>query len=378
MLSYCFTKGCGELKRTPLWRKWLWCLLPLLLAALMYFLLPAFPHFTEYVMARGIFRVIGFPLQWIMSLLPFSFTELMVVLALPILLTLLTVWIIRIIKKPNKRAVFEKGVRFTAWCVSLALFIFMIMHGANYYRLSVSDLLSLPSREYTAEDLYIVTCDLADKAAKARESLPEDENVCTVFSTSQAEILKLADNSYDNLRDEYPFLTTAVWRVKSVALSHQWSYTKTTGVYCPWTSEANVNTDIPPYSIPQTAAHELAHTMGIAKEDECNFIAWLACSTSGMADFEYSGYLAAYTFCSNTLYNADKTLCAKAKAHCSEGMLRDLRNKNAYWDAFEGEVAEVSQEVNDTFIKVNRDENGILSYGLMVELLLRYYDIAVI
>ena len=163
-----------------------------------------------------------------------------------------------------------------------------------------------------------------------------------------------------------------------MALSHLWSYTATTGVYCPWTSEANVNTDVPRYSIPHTAAHEIAHTMGLAKENECNFIAWLACSTSGMADFEYSGHLAAYTYCINALYRADRDLWAKATKHCSDGMIRDLKNENAYWDKFEGEVMEASQNLNDSFIKSNRVESGILSYNQMVELLLRYYDIDVI
>ena len=149
-------------------------------------------------------------------------------------------------------------------------------------------------------------------------------------------------------------------------------------MYCPWTSEANVNTDAPQYSIPHTAAHEIAHTMGIAKENECNFIAWLACSTSGLPDFEYSGYLSAYTYCINTRYRADRDLYTQAKAHCSDGMNRDLKNENEYWDKFEGEVMEASQSFNDSFIKANRDDNGVLSYNLMVELMLRYYDIDII
>lgn len=208
------------MKPKALWLKWAFCLIPLCVAALMYFLLPLFPTFTEYVMTRGIFRIIGFPLQWIMSVLPFSFTELIVVLALPLLLTLITVWIIRIVKKQNKAKVFEKGVRFTAWCVNLALLVFMVMHGANYYRLPLSELLSLPDREYTAEDLYIVTCDIADKAAKAREGLSEDENGCAVLSVTETELLKLADNCYDNISKEYSFLKTGVLRVKPVVLSH--------------------------------------------------------------------------------------------------------------------------------------------------------------
>lgn len=376
-LSKMYDAGRDELKRKPLWLKWIFCLIPLCIALLLYFLLPLLPNFTEYVMSRGVFRILGFPLQWILSLLPFSFAELIVVFALPILLTLFIVWITRIVKKQSKLTVFEKGVRFVAWCVNVAFLVFMILHGANYYRLPVSELMSLPDREYTAEDLYTITCDLADKAAKARESLPEDENGCVKFSVSQSEILKLADNCYANIRNDYSFLKTGVWRVKPVALSPLWSYTATTGVYCPWTSEANVNTDVPDFSIPHTAAHETAHTMGIAKENECNFIAWLACSTSEIPDYEYSGHLTAYTYCIHALYNADKELYTQAKAHCSEGMFRDLKSENAYWDKFESKVMEVSQNLNDSFIKANRDENGVLSYNLMVELLLRYYDIAV-
>ncbi len=344
----------------------------------MYFLLPLFPRFTEYVITRRIFRVIAFPLQWIMSFLPFSLTELAVVLALPVLITLLAIFIIRTVKKQDKARVIERGVRLVAWCVSISALVYMINHGANYYRLPLDQMLALPDREYTAKDLYTVTCDLADKASSFREALPEDSNGCAELTVTKGELLKLVDNCYDNLREDIPFLKTGVWRVKSVALSHLWSYTAVTGVYCPWTSEANVNTDVPVYSIPHTAAHEIAHTMGVAKENECNFIAWLACSKSGLPDFEYSGYLEAYKHCANALYSADRELWKDATSRLSEKVKRDLLNENEYWDKFEGEVMESSQSFNDSFIKANRVESGILSYNLMVELMLRYYDIDMI
>ncbi len=366
------------MKLKPLWLKWIFCIIPAFIALILYLILPYFPKLTEYVFSRGLFRIIGFPLQWIMSIFPFSITELVVILAIPAILTLLTTFIIRIIKREEKLKIFEKGMRFTAWCLSLSLLIYMIMHGANYYRLPAGELLNLPNREYTAKDLYTVTCDIADKASAAREKLSEDKNGNTTLSAEISEILKQTDNCYDNLQKEYPFLKSAVWRIKSVALSHYWSYTGTTGVYCPWTSEANANTDVPSFNIPHTAAHEMAHTMGIAKEDECNFIAWLACAKSGIADYEYSGYLSAYIYCSNALYVADRELWQKAISHCSDGVIRDLNFNNSYWEQFEGEVMESSQDFNDSFIKANGVESGILSYDQMVELMLRYYDIEVI
>ena len=42
---------------------------------------------------------------------------------------------------------------------------------------------------------------------------------------------------------------------------------------------------------PSTAAHELAHTRGFAREDECNFFAFLTSIASDSADCRYSGYL---------------------------------------------------------------------------------------
>ena len=361
-------------KPKPLWLKWVLCAIPAVIAALMYFLLPLFPKFSEYIVSRGVFRIVGFPLQWFMSIFPFSITEAVVILSIPAILTLLIIWIVRIIKAENRSRTLERGCRFICWCLSLALLIFMVMHGGNYSRITAGELLDLPDRQFTAKELYIVTADLAKRASEARKKLPEDDNGCTKLSVSKSKFLLLADNCYDNLKEEYPILKTGVWRVKSVALSHWWSYTGTTGVYCPWLSESNINTDVPPSEWGHTATHEIAHTMGFAKENECNFLGWLACTDSGQPDYEYSGHLQAFIYCSNALYKADKELWRKAAANCSEGIVRDIKQHNAYWDSFESEVMETSQSFNDSFIKANGVESGILNYNEMVELMLRYYD----
>ncbi len=362
------------MKQKPLWLKWVFCAIPFCLALLMYLLLPLFPNFTEYVISRGLFRIVAFPLEFIISLIPFSVTELVVLLLAPAIIILLVIFIIRLFKGGTPLKTAEKGVRFSSWVISLMLLVFMVTDGGNFSRLSVGELLELPQRRYSAEELYTVCADLAQKASNARKALPEDENGCALLTRTKAEILKDADNSYENLQKEYPFLITGTTRVKSVTLSRLWSYTGTTGVYCPWLLEANANTHIPPSGLAQTAAHEIAHTMGFAKEKECNFLAWLACDTCNMPDFKYSGNLSAFVYCSNTLYKYDKELFKKAYSKCSSGVIRDLKQRNEYWKSFRGKVMDSSQQVNDTFIKANGVESGVLSYNEMVELMLRYYD----
>ena len=362
------------MKRKPLWLKWVWCAIPAVIAILLYLILPHFPRVAEYGFTRAIFRVIGLPLEWLMSVFPFSVTEAVVISAAPALLLLLAVWIARIIKSPARGKTAERGVRFVAWCVSLAMLLYMVMHGANYDRLSAAELLALPDRVYTAEDLYSVTADLAQKASAAREKLPEDENGCAALTVTQEELLLLANDCYRPLQERYPFMITGVWQVKSVALSHLWSYTGFTGVYCPWLGESSINTDVPVYEFGHTATHEIAHTMGFAKENEANFLGWLACAESGQPDYVYSGHLQAYIYCGNALYKADKELWRQAASNCSEGVWRDLKNRNTYWKQFEGEVQESSQKFNDSFIKANGVASGTLSYNQMVELMLRWYD----
>lgn len=363
-----------EKRAWPLWLKWMCCAIPFILAVILYLVLPHTPRFTEYVFARGIFRAIAYPLNLLISVFPFSVTEMIVILAAPLILTLLIIFVYRIIKRADRAQVAEKGARFVCWCLSLAALIYMIMHGGNYNRLPVGELFALNDNQYDAAFLTAVTADLAKKSSTARLQVAEDENGCMQLSVSMSETLKNTDDCYQNLRETYPFITSGTKRVKSVLLSHYWSYTGITGVYCPWLGESNVNTDVPHSGIPHTAAHEVAHTMGFSREDACNFIAFLGCITSDDPNYVYSGYLSAFIYCSNALYAYDTELWAETVSHCSDGVLRDLRQRNAYWKDFQGEVMEASDDFNDAFIKANGVESGVLNYNEVVSLILRYYD----
>ena len=364
----------SERKPWPLWLKWIFCILPLSLAAVLYFALPLFPQFTEYVFARGIFRLFAAPLNWLISVFPFSVTEIVVICAIPALLCLLTAFIYRLIRRKQRGKTIESSVRFVCLCLSLAAFMYMIMHGGNYNRLSVGELLQLNNSTYDADFLTAVTADLAKKASAAREQVAEDQNGCMILSDSMSKTLANADDSYDTLKKTYPFLSGGTWRAKSVMLSHYWSYTGITGVYCPWLGESNVNTDVPHSEIPHTAAHELAHTMGFSREDACNFIAYLGCITSDDPDYVYAGYVSAFIYCSNALHAYDASARKEATAYCSDGVLRDLRQRNTYWKGFQGQVMDTSEEVNDAFIKANGVDSGVLNYDEVVSLILRYYD----
>ncbi|MGN1339218.1 MAG: DUF3810 domain-containing protein [Oscillospiraceae bacterium] len=362
-------------KLTPLrLLKALWIFIPLVLAALMYFLLPMFPEFTEYVVSRGLFRVFTVPVGFITSLLPISLTELLVILAVPAVVALIALFIVRMKKSSIKKKTALKAGRFLAGSLSFALFIYMTAHGANFYRLSMEQLMGLDTSPRSTEFLLAVCKDLAAHAAAERELLAEDENGCVQFTEDIYTELTRTGSGYDALTEEYPFLWTSVSRQKPVMLSYYWSYTGIVGMYFPFFAECNVNIEQPDFAIPFTASHESAHSRGIAQENECNFLAFLSCISSEYPEFRYSGYMEAFKHCSNSLYSADRDLWQETYACTTEGMRRDFTAENEYIHAFEGEVKQVSSSVNDGFIKAQGVSDGTRSYSRVTDLILAWYE----
>ncbi|MCM1166298.1 MAG: DUF3810 domain-containing protein [Lachnospiraceae bacterium] len=366
--------------------KAVWIFIPLALAAAMYFILPYFPDFTEYVCSRGLFKLVTVPIGFVTSLIPVSLTELLVILALPLVIFLIVLLIVKL-KKSKKRGKTLLGAgRFLCGFLSFASLLYMVCHGANYYRYPIERIMELDTSQKSPEFLLSVCGELAKGAAEARKELETDENGCMRFSESVFEELTRTGSGYDKLVEEYPFLWTAIWRQKPVMLSEPWSYTHITGMFFPFFAECNVNTAQPDFSIPYTAAHESAHSRGVAFENECNFLAFLSCINSEYPEFRYSGYMEAFKYCSNALFRYDLEMWQQAHDLLTEEMIADFNAENEYILTHEAHlkvkvgstsvtvsVSEVSEAVNDGFIKVQGVAEGTLSYGRVTELILAYY-----
>ena len=121
--------------------------------------------------------------------------------------------------------------------------------------------------------------------------------------------------------------------------------------------------------------HELAHQRGISSEQECNFLAILACTTCGRDDYAYSGWLLGYIYLGNALHGADTDRWQKIYDALPETAKADLSDNNAYWAQFRsGTTRKVSNKVYDSFLKSYGESKGLQSYGTVVDLLVAYYQ----
>jgi len=263
------------------------------------------------------------------------------------------------------------GLLGLACLLTTAYAAFCLVWGVNYYTDSFQERSGIYAQPVATEELYRVTAMMAEELNAAAPLVPRDES--GLFAVGRREILAGGIHVYDNLTKEFPFLAWEDRVPKPMVFSKVFSAMGYTGFYCGYTGESSLNVDSPACLLPATVAHELAHQRGVASEQECNFLAILAATTSDDPVYRYSGYLMAYIHLGNALWRADQTLWRELRAAICPEVLADLAYHSAYWDSFEGPVEEVSEKVYDGLLKSYGQADGIRSYGTVVDLLVAYY-----
>jgi hypothetical protein len=150
-------------------------------------------------------------------------------------------------------------------------------------------------------------------------------------------------------------------------------YLQISGIYPYISPEAVVNIKTPVSELPHTICHEMAHQRGIAREDEANYVGYLAAVNNPDPLFQYSGYSQALSYCLSALYRASSTAYDQIRPRINVGILRDMSIAGNFWRSFEQKnelPAKISTAVNDTYLQIQNIPDGTRSYGRMVDLLL--------
>ena len=325
--------------------------------------------------AKKVFPLFPHTLGRLFSLLPFSAFELLLAL-LSVGALLLVLWsIFRLTQGQKARARLAQLWKALAPPLAMAgctlLLLYMLTLGVNYSRAPLAAALGLEPRPSSAEDLRLLLALLGGEAALETQNIATDARG---YFAQQEEPRAAARAAMRRLGEVYEPFDAYYPKPKAAICSRGLSYLQLAGIYSPFTVEANYNKDMPPTDIPFCICHELAHLAGYAREDEANFIAFLACKGSGAADFRYSGLLNALGYVLNALYaEIPAAQYRELYSDLPEQVRRDMQFNAAYWQAFAGPAAQLSRAVNDVYLKANDQPQGVKSYGRMVDLLLAYY-----
>lgn len=346
----------------------------LILGYLICFWLRQDPLRVEQLYSKGLYPMLMQPYSRLIGLLPFSVAEFLALFFFTGLIALLFYVVFSLSRRglPKANTIFSLIKKGVPWVAFLYL-IFQLSWGLNYHRIPFSQQAGLDVHPTSVEELTQLCTSLTQQAVLLRSQVSEDHDGVFSLTFDQSTLYALAQKGYENAAVLFPTLSGVYGTPKSVLLSHYWSYTGTSGMYFPLTGEANVNTTTPPYLIPAITSHEMAHQHGFAREDEANFIGYLTSVSHPSLEFQYSGTMLALNNAMSQLYRVDSELWAKIREGYSEGMLRDLADHRAYFDRYQGMVWETSNKVNNQYLILNRQKDGVQSYGRMVDLLLVFW-----
>lgn len=251
------------------------------------------------------------------------------------------------------------------------ILVFMGLWGLNYFAPSVAERTGMPVETYSVQTLQEATLYMARQAEYAAEQVQRDENGrMTADFDAWAQS---ASEGYDVLAQNNIFFAGSRAPVKKLLSSRLFSHMGFTGIFVPFTAECNVNAETDPAALPFTMCHELAHRLTVAREDEANFSAFLACINHSDPDFQYSGWYSAYLYTYNALFEADRAAALVVKDSISQTLRRDIDATNAHYAQFDSPVQEAAQKVNDVYLKTVGDEDGAESYGRAADLLVAWY-----
>jgi len=334
----------------------------LVLLALAAALVPVPATVVERWFSTGIYPRIQHVLTPMANLVPFAWFDVILITIVAVTATALVRTGQQLRRQRNWRLL---GAR--AWqlvvAASVLYVLFLACWGLNYRRVRMSDRLEMlgtsPGREdvlqlgMTAVGQLNALHDSAHRRGWAGNEW-RDASLVTAFAQAQ------------RLIEDTPPL--APGRLKPTLLGPYFRWSSVDGMVDPYALEVLVNPDLLPWERPFVAAHEWSHLAGFADESEASFVGWLAC-LRGHEAAQYSGWLYVYW---EVVGDVGAEGRQRMNAALQEGPRRDLaaiveRLRRGQFPL----LRNASWAVYDQYLRANRVEEGIASYGEVVTLILR-------
>lgn len=351
----------------------LWLLVPGVLAIVLVFLARNNPEACELVFSRGLYPWLSSAVAFLPGLVGFSVAQWLVMIAAIAILAMIIRYVVRIIKDHGERL--KQAYRLLMSVIgilSFAFFFYTMLCGLNYYRCTFAESAGYEVQPSTTEELRTLCSNLAQELNDARAEIDGDleshvEEHGGFEGYAVRSVLEV-----ETLAKAYPTLAKPYYsQPKPVTIfATLMSEADITGMFFAYTVESNVNVQPPFYTIPATMIHELAHQGGYMREDEANFIAYLACSQSGDALMRYSGYSLAFSYAIGALARDDLESARAIAATLSDEVRADRKESAVFWAEHDGGLRTFAQSANDAYLKANDQADGTQSYGRVVDLLL--------
>lgn len=354
----------------PILKKTLFKFAILLGFAILIFLLDFFPKLVLAIYSKGIYPIISMAIRWVSSLFPFALGDILYAIIIIYILKLITQFF-RQIKSKGWQKSDTLRVPISIINAFLIFYIsFNLLWGLNYSRPRINETLNISNHPYKKEQL-IALHDflLAQIKATNYNALSATNQNFNISSLTEIAAQSLAQLSKKNKLFSYKFES-----VKPALSGWLTSKMGVEGYYNPLSGEANVNMLMPNHVLPYVVCHEIAHQLGVAKEDEANLVGYLTSLNSDNVQFKYAAY---YSMLKYVLFeirinypddyeNELQKVPATVRMH--------FNDEQIFWSKYNGAMSAYMSTAFDQLLKLNRQEQGIKSYQEIVLWLVNYHQ----
>jgi len=323
---------------------------------------PIAPETVERWFSRGLYPPVQRTITGFSNLAPVAILDLLSIAAVVAVL-----WISRLAVRTSWRTrrigPVVSALRRLATAAAVVYLVFLLLWGLNYRRLPMAERVVLETAGPTAESV----ARLGVEATTQLNALYEPAHRAGwVNAPLQDEALRRGFVATQHALSDGTLAVPGRLKPSIFGLYFRW--TGVDGMINPFGLEVLANPDLLPFERPFVAAHEWAHLAGYADEAEASFVGWLACM-QGDVSTQYSGWLFLYWQVSSEVDGATSARLAEALGAGPrsdiEAVVARLRSGELPWLRIAG------WQVYDQYLKANRVEEGIRSYGAVVTLILR-------
>ncbi len=325
-----------------------------------------YPSFVEHYYSNGIYLFTSTFFRILFGWIPFSFGDLVI----GFLVFVSFRFIYRLFKDKFKN-IKQKSFQAIAF-ISILYSCFYWFWGFNYFREPLAKSLGYHQTTYTTEQLTEVSKNIIQHLNDTQFLITKNDSLKVVNPYSQKEMYQKALSGYANLANTFPQFEYQYASIKSSLMSLLQTYNGTSGYFNPFTGEAQVNDRIPKTGYPTTVCHEMAHQLGIAAENEANFVGYLAALSNEDVYFKYAAYRMAFSYLISEVRKRDKELFNTLINSVNKGVLIDFKESSAFWNEYQNPIEPLIKKGYNSYLKANNQANGIQSYNYVVDLIISY------
>jgi hypothetical protein len=351
-----------------LMKSWSWVILILLTILIKW--ASWYPGWVERNYSMGLYPVIAKVQRFLFGWIPFSIGDLFYGFLVLVIIFRTFKFFKYLFQKKLTRQFFIIAMQQFIFFILFVYVFFNLLWGLNYNRVGIADQLKLEVKAYNINDLDTLTSIIQDKVNNYAAFVTKSQR--DSFDRKR-ELFTNAYKAYQSAEESFPFLNYTIKSIKPSLFSYLGNYLGFQGYYNPFSGEGQVNTTVPRFLEPFVTTHEIAHQLGYAKENEANFVGYLACKSYDNNAFRYSVYYDMYNYSLLEVFLRDS---AKAKAFQEKvhpQVKKDQKEYRDFYRKYKNPIEPVIMWGYGHFLKANNQPAGKRSYNEVVAWLIAYY-----